>query len=71
MKIKDLLKSFTIQVSNEEQSLLDKVKGVTEIAAFNERERFIIESLVRKSLLTKVKHEGRYLVTKNEYKTAD
>jgi hypothetical protein len=67
----DLLKSFTIAVTNEEQKLLDKIDSLKEVSAFSERERFILESLIRKSLVTKVKHEGRYLVTRNEYKTAN
>ena len=66
MKINELITEFTIAVSNEEQNMLDNMSGVTPIDSFDERERFIIENLIRKSLVSKVKHNGIVMVLVNE-----
>ena len=66
MKLNELITEFTIAVSNEEQNMLDNMSGVTPIDSFDERERFIIENLIRKSLVSKVKHNGIVMVLVNE-----
>lgn len=66
MKLKDMLKDFKIFVTNEEQQILDQMEHIRPIEAYNERERFVIENLVRKSLVSKVKRENTYMVVKNE-----
>ena len=66
MKLNELILDFTIATTNEEQDILDKMSGVTPIAAFDERDRFIIENLIRKSLVSKVKHNGIIMVLVNE-----
>lgn len=58
---------FSIYTTNEEQTLLDKISDIVPIESYTEREQFIIENLIRKSLVTKVKHNQSYLVVKNEY----
>lgn len=65
MKIVDLLESFTISVSNEEQKLLDKLNGPRDVDSFSERDKFIIDGLIRKNLVVKVKHNRSYSVVKN------
>lgn len=66
MKLNELIKEFTIQVTNEENDLLDKIKSPCYYESFNEREQFIIENLFRKSLLTKVHNRGNIIVVPNE-----
>lgn len=66
MKIKELEEGIRIILSNEEQELLDSIEKLTSIEAFTERNRFILENLIRKSLVTKIRHGNSYLVTKNE-----
>jgi len=66
MKINDLIENFEIFVSNEEQGVLDTITSVKSIETFNEREKLVIENLIRKSLVSKVKHNNSYLVIKNE-----
>lgn len=66
MKINDLIENFEIFVSNEEQKLLDSIEGVKSIEYFNEREQVVIENLVRKSLVSKVRTNNSYMVMRNE-----
>lgn len=66
MKLNELISEFTIATSNEEKAMLDKMSGVTPIDAFDERERVIIENLVRKSLVSKVRHGNIIMVLVNE-----
>jgi len=58
---------FDIYTTNEEQAVLNKIDEIVPIESYTEREQFIIENLVRKSLLTKIRHNQSYLVVKNEY----
>jgi len=66
MKIQDVLENFVIHVSNEEKTLLDKLNGHRALDEFSEREKFILENLIRKSLVTKIKDGNSYSVTKNK-----
>lgn len=66
MKIDDVLKNFKIFVTNEEKTILSKMDGVSPIEVYTERERFIIENLVRKSLVSKVSHNKTFMVRKND-----
>lgn len=66
MKINELLQSFTIYTTNEEKEVLDKLKEPCYIELFNERDRTIIESLVRKSLVSKIIHRSGVMVKQNE-----
>lgn len=66
MKLNELLKDFTIHTSNEEKALLDKIKSPCYIETFTEREKFVIESLIRKSLLSKAYYKGSMVVLPNE-----
>lgn len=67
MKINELLTQFTIQMSNEERDMLESMgTEVRTILSFTERERFVIESLIRKALVSKVVKNGTMLVVANE-----
>jgi hypothetical protein len=66
MKINDLIGEFRIQMSNEEKVLLDKITKPCYFNNLTEREQFVAESLIRKSLLSKVNHNGSVVVVQNE-----
>jgi len=63
MKLSEVVNTYT---TNEEQTLLDKMTAAQMIETYTERERFIIEGLIRKSLVTKFQYNNSYLVVKNE-----
>lgn len=65
MKINELISSFTVQITNEEEALLEKIQGPSYLEMFNERERFVIENLIRKNLVSKIKRNSTYMVMKN------
>jgi hypothetical protein len=67
MKLNELIKSFSIAMSNEEKALLDRMEGVQPLDRFTEREQVIIENLVRKSLVSKIHNKGLILVMVNEF----
>ena len=66
MKIRDVLENFSIHASNEENALLASLNGPRAIEDFSEREQFILENLIRKSLVSKVYSKGSTLVLANE-----
>ena len=54
MKLNELVRSLDTWTSHEERAILETLKGLVSIKTFQEHERFIIESLIRKSLVIKV-----------------
>ncbi len=54
MKINEFTKSIKVWTNKEESELLETITEPRTVNSFNERERTIIESLIRKSLLIKV-----------------
>lgn len=68
MKLNELIKSFSIAMSNEESEVLNRIDGVQPLESFSEREQFVIEGLIRKSLVSKVHTKGSILVMVNEIK---
>jgi hypothetical protein len=54
MKINDILKEFDIYVSNAEREMLTKLHYPRPLSSFPEHEQFIIEGLIRKSLVIKI-----------------
>lgn len=66
MKLNELITQFTIAITNEEKDVLQMISGVSPLSSFNEREQFIIENLIRKSLVSKVVQNGTVLVLVNE-----
>ena len=67
MKINELIQEFKIHTTNEEQSLLDKLIDVRPLHSFNHRDRFIIENLIKKALVSKIMKDKTVLVVKNDY----
>ena len=67
MKLSQLITDFSISVSNEETKILELMdKDIRAFESFNEREQFIIEGLIRKSLVSKVYNKGSILVVAND-----
>ena len=66
MKINELIQNFTIFTTNEEQKILDSLKEPCYIEIFNERDRTVIESLIRKSLVTKIVSRSGVIVKQND-----
>ena len=66
MKINELISDFEIYVSNEESALLSRMQHTQPLASFTEREQFIIENMIRKSIVTKIIKNNQILVVSNE-----
>jgi hypothetical protein len=54
MKINELLGEFTIYRSREEDAMLKRLTTPSYLTSFSERDQFIIEGLIRKSLVIKI-----------------
>ena len=65
MKVNELISRFTIAMTNEEAALLKKMEGVRSMTFYTEREQFVIENLIRKSLVSKVTKDNSVYVIKN------
>jgi hypothetical protein len=65
MKINELIKS--IYVTNEEKALLETFDKPIPLSTFAGREQVIINNLIRKSVISKVRHNGTVMVMRNEY----
>ena len=66
MKMNELILDFTIALSNEENDVLENITQVTPLSSFTEREQFVIENLVRKSMISKIRHKNSIMVVKND-----
>lgn len=66
MKLNDLIDSFTIYKTNEESELLKSLNNPTPIETFTEREQVIIENMIRKSIVSKVRYSNQVLVVVND-----
>ena len=64
MKINELIKS--IYMTNEEKNLLETFDQPVPLSSFTERDRTIINNLIRKSIISKVRHNGTIMVRRNE-----
>jgi transcriptional regulator CtsR len=58
MRLNELVRTIPTWLSNEEQQVLDRIKGLEPASIFSEREQQIIENLVRKSLVIAVTDKG-------------
>lgn len=66
MKVNELLGEFGIYTSIEEQTLLDKLDAKPKrYKDLDEREQFIADSLIRKSLVTKINNQSQIFIRKN------
>lgn len=65
MKINEFVRNINVWMNQEERDLLETISEPRSVASFNERERTIIESLIRKSLLIKVQGKNNSYVYPN------
>jgi hypothetical protein len=63
MKINELVNGFEIFTSNEEATMLKKLVKMEYLSSFTEHERFVIEGLVRKSLVIKIGTENPRVIS--------
>lgn len=54
MKINELLSNFSIWTTNEEAELLERLTTPIKLSVLKEREQQLVQSLIRKSLVTKI-----------------
>lgn len=55
MKINELINTFDIYMSNDEKRVLEQVRAMpAALSSFSENDQFIIEGLIRKSLVIKI-----------------
>jgi len=66
MKINELISTFSIFTSREEADLLERITQPSMLESYTEREQFIINNLIRKSLVSKVHHNNEIIVVPNE-----
>jgi hypothetical protein len=66
MNINELISGFEIYTTNEEREVLDRLTRPVKLTALNQRERVIVENMIRKSLVIKIGHTDPSVV-KNEY----
>jgi hypothetical protein len=62
MKINELVGEFGIWTTIEEEQLLAKLKSPKKLSSLSEHDQFRIQTLIRKSLVTKVGHEDPTVV---------
>ncbi len=66
MRINELLRSFEIYTTIEEQQLLSKLQKPIKLSSLPEREQQVAENMIRKSLLVKIGSKDPDVVA-NEY----
>jgi hypothetical protein len=66
MKVREISDGTRIAVSNEEKSVLDSIQDFSFMETYNEREQYIIENLVKKSLVIKIPRNTNTVIVKND-----
>ena len=65
MKINELIQDFVIQTSNEEKTMLNKLKEIKDIENFMDREQEVIRNLINKSLVRRIERDNKTMVVAN------
>lgn len=66
MKLNELVKSFEIYTTNEEKAVLKRLQYPLPLSNFNEHDKFVIEGLIRKSLVIKIGEDNAKVIA-NEF----
>ena len=66
MKLNELITEFDIYMTNEERALYEQLEQVVPLISFNERQRVIVNNLIRKSLVSKIRHNNQIMVARND-----
>lgn len=67
MKLNELITDFSIYLTNEEKSLLENINGLIPLSTFQERDQVIINSMIRKSVISKIIYNNQVMVMPNDY----
>jgi hypothetical protein len=62
MKINELLGEFGIYTTNEEGQLLKKLQQPVKLRQLSEHDQFIVQAMIRKSLVSKIGHKDPTIV---------
>ncbi len=62
MKINELIGNFEVWTTNEERDLLKKLASPIKLSQLSEQDQFKVQSLIRKSLVTKIGMEDPSIV---------
>jgi hypothetical protein len=66
MKINELIQDFEIYKTNEEKVELDNLTTPVPLASLSERQQVIMNNLIRKSLVSKIKSNNVIMVARND-----
>jgi hypothetical protein len=67
MKINELLRSFEIYTTIEEQQLLTKLQEPVKLCSLPERDQQVAENMLRKNLLKKIGFDDPLIVKNEDY----
>jgi hypothetical protein len=68
MKINELIQDFEIWTTNEERSLLKKLKDPIKLSQLSEHDQFKVQAMIRKSLITKIGFNDPSVVANEKFK---
>lgn len=66
MKLNELIRDFKIYKTNEEVEELSKLNAPVPLASLSERQQVIMNNLIRKSLVSKIKSNNVIMVARND-----
>lgn len=66
MKLNELIRDFKIYKTNEELEELSKLNAPVPFASLSERQQVIMNNLIRKSLVSKIKSNNVIMVARND-----
>ena len=66
MKINELISDFTIFTTNEEKSFIERFSGSVLLDTLTEREKVLVDNLVRKAIMSKRVCNGTEMVFLND-----
>lgn len=66
MRVEELRAGIDIYLSNEEKTVLEKIVDGSQIEIYKERDRIIIDELVKKDLVSKFSTNNSYLIIRND-----
>lgn len=65
MRLNELVRKIDTWTSREERAVLERIDGIQPIGMFDEREKQIIEGLIRKSLVICIQDKGNVYLYPN------
>jgi hypothetical protein len=66
MKLNELLTDFEIFMTNEEKVELENLSAPTPMSSLTERQQVIMNNLIRKSLVSKIRSNNVIMVARND-----